>query len=141
VVLKEIAAEELGLEIQVIAPPFPEFSVALGSQTLPAFALSWIADYPDPASFLTSLFHSASPDNYIGYANSEVDALLADAGAEADVDRRAALYLEAQQIIINDNVLIPLYHGVSYMVVQPEVRGLEISAIGILTLENVWIAS
>jgi MarR-like DNA-binding transcriptional regulator SgrR of sgrS sRNA len=38
-------------------------------------------------------------------------------------------------------VLIPLYHGVSYMVVQPEVRGLEISAIGILTLENVWIAS
>jgi len=103
--------------------------------------LSWIADYPDPASFLTTLFHSGSPDNYTGYANPMVDALLDEAGVEADIDRRAALYLDAQQIIIDDGVLIPLYHGVSYMVVRPDVHGLEISAIGILALENVWIAS
>ena len=141
VLLKEVTEQELGLDIDVIAPPFPEFSADLGIQDLPAFVLSWIADYPDPASFLTTLFHSGSPDNYTGYANPMVDALLDEAGVEADIDRRAALYLDAQQIIIDDGVLIPLYHGVSYMVVRPEVHGLDISAIGILALENVWIAS
>ena len=141
VLLKEVAEQELGLEIDVIAPPFLDFSADLGTQELPAFVLSWIADYPDPASFLTTLFHSSSPDNYTGYANPAVDALLSEAGVESDVDRQAALYLEAQQIIINDGALIPLYHGMSYMVVRPDVRGLEVSAIGILALENVWIAN
>lgn len=141
VLLSEVAAQELQLELQVVAQQWPEFVGALTARELPAFALTWIADYADPASFLTALFASNSSDNYLSYANPEVDELLAAAAVEADEQRRADLYLQAQQIIIDDGVLIPLYHGVVYMVVQPQVQGLVVSPIGILTLENVWIAS
>lgn len=141
VLLSEVAERELQLTVDVIAPLWPEFVDALAARALPAYALTWIADYPDPASFLTTLFASSSSDNYLNYANSEVDALLAAAAVEQDVEQRATLYLQAQQIIIDDGVLIPLYHGVTYMVVQPEVQGLVITPIGILALDNVWIAS
>src|SRR5690606_34129367 len=116
-----------------------DFTARLTVKELPAFNLTWIADFPDPANFLGALFLSTSPDNYIGYANSDVDQLLRDAEVAQSVDERERYYLEAQQLIVNDAVLIPLYHDVSYTVVAPYVRGLVVSPIGILTLEDIWI--
>lgn len=139
VTLSEVLMRDLGLESDAIALEWSEFSAALADRRLPAFALSWIADYPDPANFLDALFHSRSPDNYSGYANPTVDKLLDEAAVEHNLDRRANLYLEAQQQIIDDGVLIPLYHDVAYTLVKPWVRGLTVTPIGIISLEDVWI--
>lgn len=139
VALAEVLERDLGLQSDAIALEWSEFSGALASRELPAFSLSWIADYPDPANFLDALFHSRSPDNYSGYSNPDVDDLLDQAAVEQNPDRRAQLYLEAQQQIIDDGVLIPLYHDVAYTLVKPYVRGLTITPLGIISLEDVWI--
>jgi ABC-type transport system substrate-binding protein len=136
--LTAVLERDLEIDADAIGLDWSEFSARLTGRSLPAFSLSWIADFPDPANFLTSLFLTGSPDNYIGYSNPEVDRLLLEAEAVQDVDERSALYLEAQQRIIDDGVLIPLYHDVSYTVVQPHVKGLVVSPIGILTLEENW---
>jgi ABC-type transport system substrate-binding protein len=65
--------------------------------------------------------------------------LLREAEAVQDVEERAELYLQAQQLVVDDAVLIPLYHDVSYTVVKPHVQGLVISPVGILSLEDIWI--
>jgi len=119
---------------------WPDYLQDLTDRRLPIFVLSWVADYPDPASFLTALFHSASPDNYLGYHNSEVDRLLDQAAQEPDERVRAQLYAEAQQHILDDFVVIPLYWDVSYLLVKPNVQGLELTPLGILGLERVWIS-
>ncbi|MGH9173540.1 MAG: ABC transporter substrate-binding protein, partial [Vicinamibacterales bacterium] len=137
--LARVLERDLGIEAGAIGLEWSDFSSRLTARSLPAFALTWIADFPDPANFLTALFLSDSPDNYIGYSNADVDRLLRAAEVEMDADERVRLYLEAQQRIIDDAVLIPLYHDVSYMVVKPYVNGLTISSIGILSLEDVWI--
>ncbi|MDQ3549053.1 MAG: peptide ABC transporter substrate-binding protein [Chloroflexota bacterium] len=137
--LTDVLQRDLGIDADAIALDWPEFTERLTTQSLPAFSLTWIADFPDPANFLTALFLTSSPDNYIGYSNGEVDRLLLDAEAVLDPDERARLYLAAQQLIIDDGVLIPLYHDVSYTVVQPHVNGLVVSPIGILSLEDIWI--
>lgn len=137
--LTAVLERDLGIEADAIGLDWSEFSARLTDRSLPAFNLSWIADFPDPANFLTSMFLTGSPDNYIGYSNSAVDELLLEAEVVQDVDERSRLYLEAQQLIIDDDVLIPLYHDVSYTVVQPHVNGLVVSPIGILSLEDIWI--
>jgi peptide/nickel transport system substrate-binding protein/oligopeptide transport system substrate-binding protein len=137
--LKAVLARDLGLDIDVIDLEWPEFSTLLTERTMPAYVLSWIADYPDPENFLTSMFHSQSPDNYTGYANPNVDRLLDEASIEPDAEARAELYLRAQQAIIDDGVLVPLYHDVSYTLIKPYVHGLTISPVGILGLDRVWI--
>ncbi len=139
VALAEVLGRDLSLESEAIALEWSDFSNALIGRRLPAFSLSWIADYPDPANFLEALFHSRSPDNYSGYSNPEVDSLLDKAAVEQDPDRRAQLYLQAQQQIIDDGVLIPLFHDIAYTLVKPYVHGLTLTPLGIISLESVWI--
>jgi ABC-type transport system substrate-binding protein len=71
------------------------------------------------------------------YANPEVDALLDEAAATEDEARRYELYQEAEQRILEDAPLIPIYHDVQYTLVKPYVRGLHITPMGILDLSTV----
>jgi peptide/nickel transport system substrate-binding protein/oligopeptide transport system substrate-binding protein len=137
--LTAVLKRDLDIDADAIELDWSEFSARLTDRSLPAFTLTWIADFPDPANFLTALFLSGSPDNYIGYSNGEVDRLLREAEVTQDEDERSRLYLQAQQLIIDDHVLIPLYNDVSYTVARPYVKGLVISPIGILSLEDIWI--
>jgi ABC-type transport system substrate-binding protein len=139
VLLAEVAQQELGFEIEVVAPDWATFTALTAERNLPGFVLTWVADYPEPENFLTALFGTDSPNNYCGYSNPEVDRLLAEASRELDGPRRETLYLTAQQAIIDDGVVIPIYHGVSYTLVNPDVHGLVVSPAGILSLEGVWI--
>ena len=122
--LREVIEADLGLEVDVIQVDWPEFNAGMAQREYPGLELLWGADYPDPETFLWSLFHSESPDNYIGYENPCVDELLEAAEIEADDAERERLYLEAQQLVIDDGVLLPLYHDVSCTVVKRYVRDL-----------------
>jgi len=139
VAIKLVLERDLGLKSEAISLEWPEFSSRLTEQSMPAFNLSWIADFPDPANFLTSMFHSQSPDNYIGYANPAMDELLDAAEIEPDIAERERLYEEAQQLAIDDSVLLPLFHDIAYTVVRPYVHGIIVSPVGILSLDRVWI--
>ncbi len=140
VTLKQVYERDLGIQAEVLLMDWPDYLQDLTGGRLPIFVLSWVADYPDPASFLTALFHSSSPDNYLGYRNREVDRLLDMAAEEPGEEARARLFAEAQQRVLDDFVVIPLYWDVSYLLVKPRVQGLELTPLGILGLEQVWIA-
>jgi ABC-type oligopeptide transport system substrate-binding subunit len=136
--LREVAADEYGIEIEVRAyENFGAYLSALDSEDLPMFGLAWIADYPDPENFLDLLFRGGSGENYTDYANPRVDALLDEAAAESDEERRWELYQEAELLIVQDAPIIPITHDVEYTLVKPYVRGLEITPLGILDLSTV----
>lgn len=134
-----VLERDLGIQLDVVDRPWPEFSADLAERDMPGFVLTWIADYPDPENMLADLLRTDSPDNYLGYANPAFDELIDRANAESDPAERRGLYLAAQQVAIDDAVVIPLYHHMSYTLVQPWVRGLEVTEIGVLSLEDVWI--
>jgi len=48
------------------------------------YRLGWTADYPTMDNFLYPLFYSTAYDNYGGYNNPEVDAMLMEARSIAD---------------------------------------------------------
>jgi peptide/nickel transport system substrate-binding protein/oligopeptide transport system substrate-binding protein len=137
--LREVIEADLGLEVDVIQVDWPEFNAGMAQREYPGLELLWGADYPDPETFLWSLFHSESPDNYTDYANPEYDALLDQAALTLDEADRAALYDQAQQVLADDNVMIPLYHETRYTLAKPTVRGLEVTPLGILYLDGVWM--
>ena len=130
---------DLGVPLEVIDLDWPEYLEGLSARAYPAFEITWIADYPDPENFLPVLFGNGSGENHTGYNNPEVERLFAAAASERDPARRRDLYLQAQQIILNDAVIIPYYHAIDYTLVKPYVKGLPITALGVLELDNVWI--
>jgi peptide/nickel transport system substrate-binding protein/oligopeptide transport system substrate-binding protein len=137
--LRDVLKKDLGLDAEVLEVEWPDFNQRLTQKTFPAYELQWVADFPDPETFLWNLFDSASPDNYSDYNNPAYDKLLDEAAATLDVDQRADLYAQAEALLIQDNVIMPLAHDVSYTLTKPSVHGLNVTPLGILYLESVWL--
>ena len=137
--LRDVLEDELGLDVEVIEVYWPQFNAGLARKSFPAFELQWVADFPDPETFLWALFHSKSPDNYSAYNNPEFDALLEEAAATLDTDERARIYAAAEAVLLADNAVIPLTHDVSYTLMKPWVHGLDVTPLGLLYLETVWL--
>lgn len=137
--LRDVLQDELGLTVEVLDVEWPQYNERLTSKTFPAYELTWVGDFPDPETFLWNLFDSRSPDNYSAYNNPQYDQLLDQAAATIDADERAALYAQAEELLLADNVVIPLSHDVRYTLVKPWVRGLDMTPLGLLYLESIWI--
>jgi oligopeptide transport system substrate-binding protein len=139
IVMKQFIEEELGLPVEVVVLRWSDYMADMDAGRLPVFVLSWVADGPDPVSFMRALFHSESPDNYARFSDEEVDRLLDQAAIEPDEQQRMAYIREAHERILQSAVVVPLYHGVDYLLVADHVRGLNTTPMGILGLETVWI--
>ncbi|HET7086064.1 MAG TPA: peptide ABC transporter substrate-binding protein [Rhizomicrobium sp.] len=83
---------------------------------------SWLADFSDASNFL-DLLRSGSPGNYAGYRNPKFDNLLAQAAAEPDAARRAALLQAAERIALADMPWLPIRFLTQSEAVGPRVGG------------------
>ena len=84
---------------------------------------AWIADYNDPMSFLYLMQSSTGPQNYGDYKNPRVDALLARADLERDAVKRAGIIREAEQTVLGDAAVAPIFFYVNKNLVSPDVTG------------------
>ena len=88
------------------------------------FRAGWIGDYDDANSFL-ELNRSTSGLNDSAYNSPEYDALLDRASVELDLDERRKIMLEAEELLLNDLPVIPIYSYVTKRLVAPYVGGWE----------------
>ena len=82
-----------------------------------------MADYRDAKNYLF-IFESAIPDmNYGFYSNPKFDALAAQADQTRDAHLRAQLLQQAEQVLLDDAAIAPVYFGVTRDLVSPQVKG------------------
>jgi len=84
----------------------------------------WCADYPDPQNWLSVYWRSDTTfASRPGYANAEFDALVNEADTTVDPAKRAELYKQAQQILLNDIPAAFGYNTLNNYLVKPWVQG------------------
>ena len=92
----------------------------------PFFRGSWIADYADAFNYLSCFYSkNPAPPNYTRYNNAEFDKVFEQAVAEPNDSLRYILYRKADQILINDAPIIPLWYDRVIRLVQPNISGFE----------------
>ncbi|MCJ7426381.1 MAG: peptide ABC transporter substrate-binding protein [Dehalococcoidales bacterium] len=133
--------ENLGVEVTVRQLEPETFLYNLEEEKDEMFYTGWIADYPHPQDFLEVLFSSDAEINYGGYSNPDFDALLEAAAAELDSELGLALYQQAEQMLVDDAVCIPLSFGVNYVLVKPYVSGYQLNLLGFAMLNEVSMIS
>ncbi|MFN2324230.1 MAG: ABC transporter substrate-binding protein, partial [Trueperaceae bacterium] len=74
-------------------------------------AISGTSGQTDPDMFLYTTFHSTSSGNYMNFANAELDELLTRGRQEPDPEARRQIYLEAQQIVLEQSPQVFLFHS------------------------------
>lgn len=137
-VRSELRNVNIEAQVEIMDPG--TFTAAAGNGKLEMFRKSWIGDYPDPDNFM-SLFYSKhmSPDgsNYTHYKNPRFDELYEEARSSQNDSLRMALYLQMDEMIINDAPVIPLFYDQIIRLVPKTVSGLETDATNLLYLERV----
>lgn len=126
---------EAGIKVALRYESWATLDNMITGRKAPLFALSWVADIPDPDTFLRALFYSRSSTNYFGFRNHEVDSLLDRARDSVDPDQRMAAYRRAEEMILKAAPFVPLYHTASFIGIRDDVAGLEMNPLGISTLQ------
>ena len=87
-------------------------------QSTQVYRAGWIGDYNDAFTFL-EIFHSESGLNDSGWSDARFDELLALAAQENDLERRAGYMREAEEIMMEELPVIPVFFGVTKRLVKP----------------------
>ena len=109
------------------------------------FRMGWTVDYPDPDSFLYTLFHSSNIGagyNYSHMESAELDELLDQARFETDMEKRIPIYHKAEELIVEEAPWFFLHFYSAQLLRQPEVRGLNLGPMGeaLMQYRNIWLA-
>jgi peptide/nickel transport system substrate-binding protein len=132
--------QEIGLNVQVdVVQKSLLLDMTSNAKAL-FFRGSWIADYPDAENYL-SVFYSKNPapPNYTRYNNPAFDALFERAIAETNDSLRFELYKQADQVMINDAPVVPLWYDVVVHLVQNNVSNFYPNALNLLELRRTRI--
>lgn len=113
----------LALRVRVVSMKWPAYrrSIAAGEYLM---ALDgWIGDSFDPAAFL-EIWTTGHRRNTGGWAAEGYDALLREAAREADAAARLATLAKAEELLLKEAPVVPLFHAGDVTVASDRVRGL-----------------
>ena len=124
--------EDLGVDLTWNFVPFGERS---GSELFHIALQGWIADYPDPDNFLRVGFRK----EISGWDGVGFDGLVARARRMLDQTQRVKLYQEADRMLIEEAVVLPLVYAMTHMLVKPWIKRFPISPMQDWFLKDVVI--
>lgn len=120
--VQQMWRRELGLETALVQR---EGRVHMASVIAGDFTLALmpaIPDYDDPAA-LFGEFVTGAPGNFPRWSEARFDRLVAQALRTPDPVGRTALYREAEEVLLAELPVIPLYFNTQNYLVAPRVRG------------------
>ncbi|MFE3292739.1 ABC transporter substrate-binding protein [Rhodococcus sp. NPDC059234] len=88
-----------------------------------AFSTTTYGDYADPAALIALYTEPGGSQNFSGYRNPELSALLNRARTEPDPVRRAELTVEADKLVMRELPWIPMSHPASFLVLDKKLAG------------------
>lgn len=104
------------------------------------FRGSWIADYPDAENYLSVFYgENPAPPNYTRYKNADFDKLYEKALAEKNDSIRYSIYRQADQLMIKDAPVVPLWYDMVIHLLHPNVKNLIPNSLNLLELRKVRI--
>jgi len=133
----------LNIDLNVKLCDLNERKEAIASGKAKIWSAGWIADYPDPESFLTMFYGGNATNsgmvNVFNFKDAEYDALFEEAISEIDLEKRNALMVKCDQMIIDKAATIPLVTGAHLVMVNARVRNFKVNPMESLMLTDVFI--
>lgn len=129
VAVQQMWKRELGVNVQLHNQ---EWKVYLSTREAMGFDIvraAWFGDYNDPYTFL-SLGEGDNGNNHSGWVQSEYDQLLEQSTITADPETRRDIFQRAEEILLDEMSVIPIYFYVSSELVDQSVRGWQPNILG-----------
>ena len=103
------------------------------------FITGWFADTGDADNFLEPLFNPENYTDFTGYRNNKVLEMMKTAKEMVNPDKRIKMYMDIQNIIIDDAPWIFLYHQQSACASRKGIRSVRINSLGKIQYDDIII--
>jgi len=131
----------VGITLEVHEVTWRELNERIEGHDAPLFQLGWVADLPDPDSFLRTLFESGGSANYFDFSDKDIGRALERGASEINPLERARRYRELEKAVLDQAPLVPLFFPVGVIASHRDVHGLKAGPMGLAALEfeHVWL--
>lgn len=137
----------LGINVNIDGSSFEQLNNDAIDGNGDLFKSSWVADYPQPESFLTNFLSSSIPDrganrsglNYSKYNSPKFDKLVDSAKKESNIGKKMKLYSEADMELLKNPPIIPLWYNGDIEIAYSEVRNLYFNSLSFFNFKKVYI--
>lgn len=145
--VKKMLEETLHIRIDLNQVVWAQHSENIETAKCQFWRLGWVADYPDPENYLNLMNGANVPKsikekayiNSFRYINPSYDLLYQKANQTIDAEMRNRLYEQADQMGVDDAVMLNLYHDKQFRLIQPYVRNFPQNAMEYRLLRDTWI--
>lgn len=146
-VIQKMLKENLGVTININTIPFAEHIENIQAGKADFFRFAWVADYPDPETYLTLFYGkhvpaTAAEKSYINtfrYKNARFDSAFEAARFEPDMNKRMKMFSAAENIVLADAPFIPIFYDENFRLEQKNVRNLPENIMNFIDMSTTYL--
>jgi oligopeptide transport system substrate-binding protein len=133
--LQESWHQQLGIRVRERFLPFSDFSEVMRTDPPEIAMHGWVPDYPDPDNVLRVAIGKVLEN----WKDQRYLERIENGRRVMDHSERLSLYKEADKILMEEAIILPLLYGVSHYFIKPWVRHFPISSSNRWFLKDVVI--
>ena len=126
-----------GLTVKIQQQPFKQKLELEGKGEFHLSFSGWVADYPDPLTFLATMETGSQYAKQVGYSSEEYDKLIQEA-MKLPTNEAYAKYAEAEKLMLEDGFINPIMQQGSSYLQKPYVSGRLTPSFGVPAIYN-WV--
>lgn len=138
-VLQQSWQKTLGLTVKLESQEWKTMVADATAGNFEVMRFGVLGNFPDTEAEFLPNFRTTSPDNRAHWYNKDFDAKLDEAMRISDRKQRLAKVYEAEQMMIEDAPIIPLYVYTQQALIRPYVRDLPVNLVDNMQIERAWI--
>lgn len=120
--VQEMWKKNLNIDFEMVNVEWKVYLDDMNSTNFEITRYGWIGDFLDPYTFL-ELLTSQSGNNHSNWKNATYDQLIETANRTEDEAKRLELFKQAETMVIDEQVVIPLFLYTKTYMLKPYVKG------------------
>lgn len=138
--LQEMWKQNLGVDVKIANQEWQVF-LATRRQThdYQIARWGWVSDYIDPMGFLDML-QTGMGNNDAQYSNPQFDEMIRKSKTAKTSEERMQYLHKAEDILMDDAVVMPIYFYINYVVVDPKLQGYIVDPLGYVYFHHAYFA-
>ncbi|WP_055667589.1 peptide ABC transporter substrate-binding protein [Desnuesiella massiliensis] len=136
--IQDMWKKNLNIDMELKVEEWKVFQQSRNDKNYSIARHGWLADYVDPMTYL-DMWTSNSGNNDAAYKNPEYDRLINEAKKEVDQAKRMKLLHDAEDILMNDMPIIPIYYYSNVVCSKDYVKGVRKSPLGFMFFDKAYV--
>jgi oligopeptide transport system substrate-binding protein len=129
------------LGVECVSQPEAKFADLLTKvkkkESVGAFRMGWVMDYPSMEDYLGPLYSTNGSSNYYGYSNAEFDKLVQEGREAPTSDAAIQKWQQAEDLLAKDVPVLPMRFGQNNFGISEKVKDVDIDLFNRVDLSKI----